>query len=169
MIHLEPFTTADFDRLIAWVNSLKDLVQFAGPSFTYPLTHAQLNAYLSRDGIIPFRVVLDENNHSKVIGHCEINLTTDFPRLSRILIGDPELRGKGYGTQIVKLLIEKIKAMENPEIIDLNVFSWNKTGIRCYEKIGFRIIEENTDVLNYLGLSWKRLNMQYRTAGSVSY
>lgn len=159
MIKLEKFTEADFDRLINWIDSAEELVQFAGPIFSYPLSVSQLSSYLDHNDKIPLKI-LDAND--KVIGHCEINLGNKYPRLSRILIGNAEDRGKGLGVEIVKEMIERIKVKHASEIVDLNVFAWNKAAIRCYEKAGFEIIHEHTDTLEVHGLSWKRLNMQYK-------
>jgi len=46
MIKLEPFTSKDFLRLINWMDSERELVQFAGPIFSYPLTENQLTEYI---------------------------------------------------------------------------------------------------------------------------
>ena len=49
MIRLEPFTNNDFLRLINWMCSERELVQFAGPIFSYPLTENQLAEYLNKE------------------------------------------------------------------------------------------------------------------------
>lgn len=43
MIRLEPFSKNDFSRLMNWIGSKRELVQFAGPIFSYLLTEDQLN------------------------------------------------------------------------------------------------------------------------------
>jgi RimJ/RimL family protein N-acetyltransferase len=159
MVTLQPFAEGDFNRLIQWIDTKEDLVQFAGPLFSYPLTKEQLLVYVQNSKRYIYKVVLDENGLS--IGHCEINLTHAHPRLSRILIGEPELRGKGLGQAIVKEMLKKIKNAFPGEDIDLKVFSWNKGAIRCYEKAGFNIIHDQTTTLNYGGISWTRLHMKY--------
>ena len=52
MLRLEPFTPDDFSRLIRWVDTKIELVQFAGDLFTYPLSKDQLQAYLSQKKLI---------------------------------------------------------------------------------------------------------------------
>ena len=157
-IRLDAFGPADFDHLIRWIQSKEDLVQFAGPIFQFPLTREQLENYLEHKDKIPLKVVLIETGES--IGHCEINMGNSLPRLSRILIGPVHLRGKGLGQEIVNHLLDRIFDTSDHQVVDLNVFSWNIPAIRCYEKVGFRIIPENTDTLKVMGLSWTRFNMQ---------
>lgn len=160
MIRLEKFSESDFDRLINWIDSKEALVQFAGPIFQFPITKVQLRAYVEMKDKEPYKVILNEND--EVIGHCEINLGNQFPRLSRILIGAENNRGKGIGRAIVKEMVLKIQDKFPGKPIDLNVFAWNTGAIRCYEKAGFTIIDENTDILEYEGLNWTRLNMQFK-------
>jgi hypothetical protein len=47
MIELQNFGEEDFDRLISWIKDEDEMIQFAGPAFTYPLTREQLLKYAS--------------------------------------------------------------------------------------------------------------------------
>ena len=38
-VRLEPFSEADFERLIAWSPTPEFLLQWAGPLFTFPLNY----------------------------------------------------------------------------------------------------------------------------------
>ncbi len=57
-IFLHEFTHKDFENLISWVNNEKELIQFAGPIFSFPLTKEQLNDYLKDPNRYPFKIVL---------------------------------------------------------------------------------------------------------------
>jgi RimJ/RimL family protein N-acetyltransferase len=142
MIRLEPFTKSDFSRLMNWIGSKRELVQFAGPIFSYPLTEDQLNDYISTEGLMSKKIVYIESG--EVIGHCELNFLNEFPRLSRILIGDEKYRGKGLGKQLIELMISEIQKTKPSEKVELRVFEWNKNAIKLYEKKGFVIQPEFT-------------------------
>ena len=158
MITLQPFTPADFDRLISWVDSEKTLVQFAGPDFTYPLTHPQLENYLDNRNRHVYKVVDIAANST--IGHAELFLPDETSaRLCRILIGDPANRGKGFGQQIVQKLLEIVFTKFNREKADLNVFEWNTGAIKCYENAGFMINPEKTRQREVNGKTWTALVM----------
>lgn len=157
MIELLPFDQSDFVRFKSWIKSQDELFQFAGSIFTFPLTDEQLLIYINDSRRIAFKVIHSETN--EVIGHCELNLENNLPRLSRILIADNDKRGKGCGKMVVHKMLEQLFIKPNFEAADLNVFDWNKGAIRCYEQVGFKINPAiiNTQLNN--GEPWTVLNM----------
>ena len=107
MLRLEPFAPNDFSRLIRWIDTKRELIQFAGDLFTFPLSKEQLHAYLSQKKLFPKKIIHIESG--EVIGHCELKFLNEHPRLSRILIGNKQNRGRGYGTKIIHLMIDAIQ------------------------------------------------------------
>ena len=101
MVVLEPFTEADFDRLIGWIPSSDFLLQWAGPDFEYPLNREQLNEYLTgTQGDLPSKLIYKvvDSENGTVIGHIElaaIDRRNGSARVCRVLVGDPSYRGKG--------------------------------------------------------------------------
>lgn len=158
MVKLEPFTKNDFAQLIAWVDTEEQLMQFAGPLLHFPLRTAQLEIYIKEKKRYAFKVV-DLFTYNS-IGHGEIYLSSNnVASLCRILIGDPALRGKGYGYQVVQQLLSISFSQLNVQKVMLNVFDWNTGAIRCYEKAGFSIDETNTQQRDVNGKKWTALNM----------
>ena len=142
MLKLEPFTPNDFSRLVRWVNTKRELVQFAGDLFTYPLSEDQLHAYLSQEKLVAKKIIHIESG--EVIGHCELNFLNENPRLSRILIGNKQNRGLGYGAKIIRLMIDAIQKEIPSKQVELRVFGYNTNAIKLYEKEGFVIQEKHT-------------------------
>jgi len=143
-IELKPFERDDFSRLMDWIKTPEFLLQWAGPIFTFPLDELQLDSYLKgSQGNSPLRRIYKAVNTSdhRVIGHIElndINLRNKAATLCRVLVGDPILRGKGIGPQMVKELLQIGFGQFGLHRIDLYVFDFNEAAIRCYEKVGFR-------------------------------
>ncbi|HEY8955266.1 GNAT family N-acetyltransferase [Chitinophaga sp.] len=162
MIQLERFTAADFDRFISWVDNEEALVQFAGPLFTYPLTHAQLSAYLQQTKKQPFKIRLLETG--QVIGHCELNFEKEMPRLSRILIGEKSMRNKGLGKQVVKEMVNRLFSTTEHTAVDLNVFEWNHNAVACYTQLGFRINPDMAGTTKVGEAVWNTYNMVLQKA-----
>ncbi|ANZ40137.1 hypothetical protein BBK82_33000 [Lentzea guizhouensis] len=52
-------------------------------------------------------------------------------------IGEPEHRGRGYGTEAVRLGIDCAFRELNLHRLQLTVFSYNTSAIRMYERLGF--------------------------------
>ncbi len=54
-------------------------------------------------------------------------------------IFDPSMYSKGIGTEVTKLMLKFGFETLKLHRIDLKVLDYNKRGIRCYEKCGFKI------------------------------
>lgn len=157
MIELEDFTEGDFEVFKDWIKSEEELFQFAGRSFSYPVTDEQLLNYIRTPEKRSFKVVLNSTNET--IGHCSVNLEGGNNRLCRILVGKKELRGQKIGEQIILKMVDLLFLDPKVEKLDLNVFDFNKAAIRCYEKVGFKIDHNNSSQISVNGKVWKGLNM----------
>ena len=158
MIKLEKFTEQDFERLINWIENEEILVQFSGGIFKFPLTKEQLNEYLYSENIISFKIINLETN--EVIGHSEIYKSEkNEVKLCRILIGEENQRGKGFGKKIINELVKYSFEKLNAEKVELNVYDWNKYAIVCYEKSGFEINPNKFSEIAVKGNKWISLNM----------
>ncbi|NLJ44837.1 MAG: GNAT family N-acetyltransferase [Bacteroidales bacterium] len=156
-IFLCEFTHKDFENLISWVNNEKELIQFAGPIFSFPLTKEQLNDYLKDPNRYPFKIVLKNSNLA--IGHCEVYKTSDdIVRLCRIIIGNKTYRGQGLGYDATLKLIKWCMDNLKPKTIDLNVYDFNTTAIKCYEKIGFKKTTDTKET-TFKGEVWTSIRM----------
>jgi len=158
MIELTPFTEKDFDQLIAWVDSNELLMTIAGPYFSFPLTTEQLHKYLLDEKSHSFNIA--DTDVNKVVGHAElVNMGNDLYKIDKLLIGDKGQRGKGTGEKVMNLLVKYALEKLNASIIELNVFDWNTSAIRCYEKTGFKINEAKSATFKVGDKEWLALNM----------
>ena len=144
MLKLEPFSSNDFQQLIDWIPDASFALQWGGPSFTYPLTVEQLENYLKDSNEVNaskyiFKAVEESTNN--VIGHISIgnvDRMNESARIGKVLIGNLDSRGKGYGTQLMlaalKFAFEELKLHK----VTLGVFDFNASAIKCYEKVGFK-------------------------------
>lgn len=159
MISLLPFNQPDFNQLISWVQDEEMLMQFAGPSFHFPLTAEQLTLSAAIKNNTAFKLL--HIHDQAIIGHAEILLqdaTTAL--LRRIFIGDKQYRGQGLCHYIVKELLNIAFNKPGIEEVSLNVFDWNIPAIKCYEKAGFCINEGKTLSRHVKDQTWLALNMR---------
>lgn len=157
MIHLEKFEKQHYCELIDSIKNAKELMQFGGPEFVFPLSEEQIDKTLSDENRIAFRVVNASDGNT--IGHCEIYFKDNSAKLGRILIMDQNQRGKGIGEQIVILLLEFIRKNRKERNVELNVFDFNIGAIKCYEKVGFTINPDKKLIREVDGETWTALNM----------
>lgn len=158
MITIEKFERQDFDRLISWIDDEASLVQFAGPVFRFPLTRDQLETYIAAPDRFAFRIIHTASGQH--IGHAEISLLEgNRAKLCRILIGDKKHRGQGLGQRITGLLAAYAFDRLGASAAELNVYDWNTAAIRCYQKTGFKIHDDQKSSLAVKGQRWISLHM----------
>ena len=74
-------------------------------------------------------------------------------------IGETEYWSKGYGTDVMNILLRFAFNEVNLRRVTLNVFEYNPRAIRSYEKVGFRHEGRSRKVLNKEGKRWDVLYM----------
>lgn len=74
-------------------------------------------------------------------------------------IGDREFRGKGYGTDAMRLALRFAFLELNLNRISLTVFEYNQRGIRSYEKVGFKEEGRERQALERDGKRWDMIFM----------
>lgn len=159
-IILQPFTGVDFTRLIGWIPTVHALVQWAGPSFHFPLDPSQADDYMApaREPSPTrrvYRAVLSTGG--EVVGHIDLSNIDHENRVAsvcRVLV-DPARRGQGIGPQMVRQLVHVGFDELHLHRLDLRVFDFNAPAIACYEKVGF--------VREGLLRDWVRVQDTYRS------
>lgn len=157
------YQRSDFPWLNSWVTSAELLFQFAGTNFTYPFTEAQLMEYQQEH---PDRRFYTGTSAGQRVAFGEIiPQENGSPRLGRILVGNPEARGKGIGQQFISALVDESVRLLGCRLVELNVWDENISAIRCYEKVGFVFDPEAKVVLEAFGRSFNihkmRLHVQH--------
>ena len=139
-MHLTPFLRTDFDRLISWVPTSELLMQWTGLVFRHPLTTYQLDAHLSYAEENPGRrKIWNALEADVVVGHIELNNIWEHDRKASIcrVIIDPDARGRSLGRKMVQAALKFGFANLKLHRIELGVWDFNQSAIRCYEACGF--------------------------------
>ncbi|MBT5530358.1 MAG: GNAT family N-acetyltransferase [Cytophagia bacterium] len=163
-IHLKPFEKDDIDRLIEWVQTEEFLMIWSGPEYSYPLTKSQLEqSLLNASKINPSNYMFKACTQKKeIIGHGEImnyDRKNNSATLARILIGPGQFRGKGLGLQLILELMKYSFRYLKLHRLTLNVFSFNESAIKCYQRAGFKIEGELKDVRKIKNEYWSNIVM----------
>ena len=77
----------------------------------------------------------------KIIGHLSlgwIDRKNRSARVGKVLVGDPEVRGNGFGQLMIKEILKVAFDELNLHRVSLGVFDFNTSAITCYEKVGFK-------------------------------
>lgn len=121
------------------------LVQWSGPTcYQYPLTRGQILSHTANTESALFFTAIGDGT---VIGTCELaNIDSESHSCTfcRFLLAENS-RGKGFGTEILREITRYAFEELDMHTVKLAVFAYNKGAIRCYEKVGYSIVDERAD------------------------
>jgi len=172
-MELVPFKQKYIRDVISWIKTERDLVQWAGATFFWPLTQKQFREHLKAaktaiPDLYPFALC----QRGKIVGYCEISdlkLAYDSAVLSRVLV-NPRSRNKGLGQFMVKQAVRFGFEQLGLNRIGLGVFDFNIPAVQCYIRAGFvyegtlrqsaRAVGEywNCHMMSLLKMEWKADN-----------
>jgi RimJ/RimL family protein N-acetyltransferase len=139
-VTLHPFGREDFSRLISWLSTEAELVEWCAAFFRYPLTDAQLERYLESAKQPNSRIIFTARAAGgEAVGHIEISQIWPHLscRLSRILVA-PEQRRRGVASSMIAQALLAAFDRHFVDRVDLGVSATNAAAIDCYAKLGFR-------------------------------
>jgi RimJ/RimL family protein N-acetyltransferase len=166
MIKLEYFTKADFPQLLQWIDDEYIMTNWAGSLFRFPLSEASLDWYLEGANQLETADVLIykavETVTGEVVGHISlgsINRSEGSARISRVLVGNTTLRGKGICQGMMKGILRIGFDELNLHRIGLGVYDFNVAAIGCYKKAGFSTDGLLRDVKKFGDAYWSLVEM----------
>ena len=139
-VTLHPFGRDDFSRLISWLPTEADLIEWCAAFFQYPLTDAQLERYLESTKQPNTRMVFTARSIGvDAVGHIEISQIWPHlsSRLSRVLVA-PNQRRRGFASSMVARALSISFDQYFVDRVDVGVSATNSAAIDCYAKLGFR-------------------------------
>lgn len=136
--YLSPVSLDDVEKYTEWINDMEtgQFVLFATGVYDIDKERETL-AYLMKHSII-FAII--EKDTNKVIGNCGIHNKSEVHRTGTfgIFIGDKSYWSQGFGTEATLLILDYAFNLLNLNNVNLDVVDFNKRGIKCYEKCGFK-------------------------------
>ena len=150
---LKPYKSSDFKLLKNWVTDAELLLQFSGTDFTFPLSEQQIVDYRIKHPDRCFYIGYTQEGLPFSFGEI-IPQESGYPRLARILVGEPSLRGQGLGRYFIELLVEESKRLYNTDTVELFTWEKNYAAIRCYESVGFKFLPEKSKTMVHEEISY---------------
>lgn len=140
-IRLRAIERYDLPHFVEWLN---DPEVRRNLLVSIPLSQAQEDGWFERtlnrppeEQPLGIEVQTTEGWH--LVGNCSFFDIDSRNRSAEIgiFIGNKEYWGRGYGTQVMRLMLKYGFNTLNLNRIYLRVYESNQRGIRCYEKAGF--------------------------------
>src|SRR5262249_11213665 len=107
------------------------------------------NKYETRDDDFVF-IIEETRTHKKPVGQValyDIDWAAKRAEYGRLLLGEPEARGRGIARIATNLLLEQAFANWGLSEVYLEVYATNTAALAVYEACGFRVASQTADVL----------------------
>lgn len=166
MLRLRPYKPADADKLLSWWEGKdrESFIKWSAGKFTYPLTKEQLEEYYETWGKKETTgwpmTALDEDGQA--VGQFLMRLADyeeNSVRFGFIMV-DPNIRGKGYGHQMMVQALKYAREILGMKKVTLGVFENNPQARKCYERSGFRVTGTISDHVKYGDRTWAVYEME---------
>jgi len=141
-VRLRAIERQDLPLFVAWLNDPEVRQNLL---VNIPLSQAQEDGWFDRMLARPLEeqplgIEVRTPEGWRLVGNCSF---FDLDWRNRcceigIFIGDKEYWGRGYGTQVMQLMLKYGFNTLNLNRVYLRVYESNPRGIKCYEKAGFR-------------------------------
>jgi diamine N-acetyltransferase len=161
LVALGPISREFIPTYLRWFNDFlmtKNLSARPGP-----MTLEQESDWYDRvaNGQDRYPFAIFERATGRLIGNCGL-LDVNWPNLLTsvgIAIGETDARGRGYGTEALRLLLDYCFTVLGMHSVMLTVYEYNQAARRCYEKVGFREIGRRREARWLNGRFWDELYM----------
>jgi len=144
-----------------WINDLGTMRTLGVPPL--PMTSEKEQDWYDRqsktEDDVPFTIY--ERETLRPIGNTGLH-GVDFRNSTAtfgILIGEPECRGKGYGTEATRLMLDFAFTALGLHNVMLTVLEFNPAGIKAYERAGFKTFGRRRKCRVLGGQLWDEIYM----------
>lgn len=144
MLMLRPYKSCDAQAIAKWVQDKDVFMMWGGERFgDYPITakiidqkyRADNGDCAEPDNFYPW-TAFDDNG---VVGHFIMRYINGDHKVIRFgwVVVDSAVRGKGYGTEMLRLGMKYAFEILGAEKVTIGVYENNTPAHTCYQKVGF--------------------------------
>ena len=170
LVVLGPLRREHIPLYLRWINDF-GTTRTLGVS-PRPMTLEQETAWYEQAAVDDARTgfTIYERATGRPIGNCGLHAVDLANRRTMvgIMIGEPDARGRGYGTEAMRLLLDYAFTVLGLHNVMLTVVEYNGAGRRCYEKVGFREMGRRRESRWYNGRFWDEIRMDILTTEFIS-
>ena len=166
-MQLRPFNPDDAETILSWCKDKTVFRKWSADRYpVFPPKPEDMAVQYAADNIFPFTAVDGEGN---IVGHIILRYPESSKTIIRLgfVVIDDQLRGKGYGKQMLQLAIKKAQQEFGAKKITLGVFDNNPSALHCYESVGF--VVTGTDTYAIDGEEWTEKEMEFKPMQAVLY
>lgn len=152
----------DFEHIAGWIDNERTHAFWSANTLPYPLTEGELHNYLidNVDEHGGAYVYVDERD---IPAGFFVYTVNGQERLGfvRFIVVDNTARGRGYGSDMLRKLLRFAYEDTGVSKVRLNVFDVNAAAMRCYQKVGFTLMDSTPTSFSFEDEIWKRYMMEH--------
>lgn len=145
VLRLRPYKQCDAEKIAEWIKDEDVFAKWGGELFgKYPIAGDIIDEKYrlyngdckEEDNFYPWIALDDEN---RVVGHFIMRYLHGDNRVLRFgwVIIDDTIRGKGYGTEMLRTGLKYAFDILGVNVVTIGVFENNDIAHNCYKRIGF--------------------------------
>lgn len=143
ILHIRAPSDADFITIASWINDANACARWAGPDMPFPFAVADLPALCMVHSALSFCLV-DQNGALLGFAQC-VEKGEGVMRLARVIIA-PAQRGRGFAKVLCERVLQSTAQQCAVMAFTLGVYRDNPAAIRCYQQLGFEVVEEKSSL-----------------------
>lgn len=163
LTNLRPIRKGDLKYIESWIND-PEVQYYAQEEYPFYF-NSWLVRYIYNEGIKGNRLIfMIEDKEGNVIGELWLYPIDYNKKVSELVItiGRKNLRGKGYGKDVIDAVKKYCFEQLGINSIFLKVFSFNTRAINCYKSCGFKVIGRVPKKIIRYGMRYDELVMELR-------
>ena len=138
---LVPVVDRDMDELMTWFADSESADIWGGPIVRFPFTRETFREDCFWDEFPGYRLQ-DETGTFAAFG--QVGERYGRSHFARLIVS-PAMRGRGIGKHLMLQLIDEAKRLHTYEECGLFVYRHNTPALKCYQSVGFEIIDYPDD------------------------
>lgn len=144
-VYLSPINTDDLEIYTMWLND-PHVTGFLG-NYGDVLSLSSERSFLEKMAAGGYNFAIVRSEDDQLLGNISFEEVHPVSRRATVglFIGEAENRGKGYGSEALRLMLDYGFRTLNLHNIMLYVHADNEPGLACYEKLGFREFGRRTE------------------------
>lgn len=159
-IYLSPRNVEDVEIFTEWLNDFETTDYLNRSHLVTTLTEEK--EYLEKNANSEATFVIVTLDTNAIIGTVSIESINHVNRTGTlgIFIGDKNSRNKGFGTEAINLILDFGFNYLNLHNIKLDLLSFNKRALACYQKCGFKEYGRRKECIYVNGKYYDEINME---------
>lgn len=151
----------DYQHLAKWVTDERTHALWCANRIPYPMTAKDLLSVLEKDaldwGANAYVATMEDGCPIGFFCY-SVNKTNNSGFLTFFVV-DKALRGQGYGTEMLKLILKYTFDITGVSFVQLNVFDTNIAAKKCYLNVGFVEDSYTPEAFSFQNERWGRCHM----------